>query len=233
MSIDAERTEAPVAPRPGLVKSLGIANIAIAALLFAMLLLSIAWLVGATRMRASMTSAPAPMPPSTRVGQVPMVPAMNPMMMGMDDPGFIRFTIFDVVTALAANGVMLASGIGLVNLRRWGASLWTWTAWIKISRLVLVWGFFIVAVAPGFAETLARSVVTMIQSQQIPTGRRATMADYTMLLRVYSIGLLVMGLAVIGLGSIYPAVSLWVMSRRSFRAALTDRGSTSEEIILS
>ena len=48
--------------------------------------------------------------------------------MGLNEPKFKVFTWSDVLTNLALNLMMLASGIGLVTRKPWGISLGLWTA---------------------------------------------------------------------------------------------------------
>jgi hypothetical protein len=133
----------------------------------------------------------------------------------MEDPKVFRFTLVDVVTGGVLNFMMLASGIGLINVRRWGARLWTWTAWIKLVRLVLLWGFYIIAVTPSFSESMARSALAMMPKM----GARGapTLGDLT---RVYATMNLVVAVFMMVFGAIYPILSLWMLGRPGVRVAL-------------
>ena len=76
---------------------------------------------------------------------------MNPFM-GMNDPKFLVFSFVENGRS-CLNGLMFATGIGLLNLRRWAARWWTYLAWFKIVWLFLIWGYFVIAVAPRFRRS--------------------------------------------------------------------------------
>jgi flagellar biosynthesis protein FlhB len=122
---------------------------------------------------------------------------------------------------------MFATGIGLINRKAWGARWWAWGAWAKIARLVLIWAVFIVAVAPKLAEIMARTVLVTLQRQNLPANRLPPLPD---LIRIYSIMFLGTGVAMIFLGAIYPAISLWVLSRPGVKAALVEKPPTEPEL---
>ena len=44
--------------------------------------------------------------------------------------------------------------------------LWIWTAVLKIARLVLIYGFFIIVIVPNFSEKLGHMVGEMMNAQQ-------------------------------------------------------------------
>ena len=223
MPPDAEQVAPFAIPRPGFATALGIVNITFATIMALALLGAVAWVVGVART----SRAAEGLGPRKTTDIKPSVASFTvafDLTMGMNEPGFIRFAIVDIATALTANALMLASGIGLVNLRRWGASLWTWTAWIKIGRLVLLWTVFVVAVAPALSENLARTVLEMLRSQQTPAARMPSMGDLT---RVYSILNLILAVGMIVLGSIYPAASLWILRKPGLGAALAPSGRPS------
>src|SRR4051794_39976282 len=150
MSSDFDRPSPYANPRPGVVQTLGILNVVFAVMILIGLVMELSWLYAVIR------SAPG----FTLPGSAPSANPTGIAMFGMNDPRFLRFTLIDAVTGLVLNLMMLASGIGLINLGRWGASLWAWTAWGKLARLVLLWGFFyIVVVTPSFSENMARSLL--------------------------------------------------------------------------
>jgi hypothetical protein len=226
-STGSAESRPPVNPRPGVVTALGICNIVFSVLTGICIFSSMFWWYAAMSRPGRLSVAVATARPAAApTGPQPMV-AFNPFM-GMDDPKFLRFSLVDAGTGLAFNGLMLATGIGLVNLRRWAARWWTYLAWAKITRLFLLWGFFIVAVAPTLSENMARSVVAMFQQQQVGgRGRMPTVGDFT---RIYSIMNLILAVSVIVLGSIYPAISLWLIGRPGVQAALVDKPPTEPEL---
>ena len=220
----ADPTRPPVNPRPGVVKTLGIFNIVISVMLGVCLLVSSVWLVAmmsgqGAAMKVEVRHSIPPAPAGTR----PMI-AFNPLM-GMDDPGFIRFWLVDASTGLVLNGLMFATGIGLLNLKGWAGRWWTALAWIKIGRLILLWGVYIIAVAPSLSGSMARNVTSMIQQ----TGGQRRMLTVDALFRFYSIMNLILAVSMIVFGSIYPAISLWVLGRSGVKAAMVDRSPLARE----
>jgi len=221
MSTALNQPPPPINPRPGVVQTLGIINIVFSVLMSVCMLGSTFWLV-------ALSNQPAQV--SVEVGKTASGPtttvAFNPML-GMNDPAFLRFCSIDIVTGLVVNGLMFATGIGLVALRRWGVRGWSALAWIKILRLALLWGYYIVAVAPQLSATMANAALSMFRQQGLPPGRGPTIAEMT---RVYSITNLVLGLGMILFGSIYPALSIWLLSRPWANAALIDKPRTEPEL---
>ncbi len=141
------------------------------------------------------------------------------MFLGMGDRRFLWFTLVDAGSGLILNGFTFASGLALVNLRAWGARVWGWLAPAKIARLVIVWGGFIVAVAPTLAAAMGRMAVKMMESQMKGRGRLPSAGEIAL---VYSWLFLAMGIGMIVLGSAYPAAAWWLARRRGIVAALTD-----------
>src|SRR5258708_2965109 len=105
MSTDADLPSEFAIPRPGVVKTLGILNVVFAVLILILVVTEFMWLYAVVR------TAPALSEPGS-------APSANPAgltMFGMNDPGFVRFTLADAITGMLLNLVMLASGIGLIN----------------------------------------------------------------------------------------------------------------------
>jgi hypothetical protein len=213
MSTDAELPSQFVIPRPGVVKALGILNIVFSVIMLIGVIFSLFWFY------AMVTSAQAFVEPGAGA-------AVNPMY-GMNDPKVLRFTLIDAVTGLAVNAAMLASGIGLINLQRWGARLWTWTAWIKIVRLVVLWGFmYIIVVTPSLSENMGRSAVAMLNSQ-VGARRAPPLGELT---KVYAVMNLIVGVGMVVFGSVYPAISLWILGRPGVKAALRKEAPKEPEL---
>src|ERR1700733_1855358 len=137
-TIGSEESRRSSRSRPRGVKALGIFNIVLSILVSFGILYSM-WCY------AALSQTPRPIRPvwTNKPGALAAC-----LVIAMDDPKFMRFVLFDGGTALIFNSIMLATGIGLLHLRRWAARWWTFLASAKIARLTLLGGFFIVAVAP-------------------------------------------------------------------------------------
>ncbi|WP_435006832.1 hypothetical protein P12x_004301 [Tundrisphaera lichenicola] len=207
MSPDSDQTSPGINPRPGVVKTLGITNIVLAVLTLVGVITEAMWLY------VAIYSGVAEIPPGTDSA----VNSVGITMIGMNNLNFIRFCAVDAMTALILNLAMLISGIGLINLRGWGSRLWSWTGWIKIVRLFLLWGFYLVVISPELSSDMAQSVVQLVRAGGGPPGRGPSIGDLT---RAYSFMNLIVSVSIIVLGSIYPAFSLWVLSRPGMKAAL-------------
>ncbi len=210
-----------VRPRPGALKALGILNIVFAMVGLACVASSAFWLFAATASggpRGEITIPVQGTAAPTAGGPMFKSIAFDPFM-GMDDKQFLRFCVASNGIDLLTNGLMFATGIGLLNCRKWAARWWTLGAWAKIALALGVWAYYIVAVAPGFSEVMARNVVAMFTKRGLTPGRGPTMADLT---RVYSIMNLILALTMMAAGSLYPAVSIWALGRPRLKAALVD-----------
>jgi hypothetical protein len=203
-------------PRPGVVKALGILNVVFAVMILISLVSELFWLYAVIRTA----------PRLTELGSARPANPAGLAMFGMNDPRFLRFLLIDVVTGGVLNVAMLASGIALINLRRWGARLWAWTAWFKLVRLVLLWGFFyIIVVTPSFSENMARSILASMN----PGGGRRGALTLGQLTRIYAIMNLIMAVVMIVFGAIYPALTLWMLGRPGVKAALGNEASKEPE----
>ncbi len=204
-------TEADALPaRPGLAKALGVSHLVVATISSLVTIVSLVWVVILA---------------SSRVTNGP-----SSSMYGMDDLRYMTFIVVDAVTSSIVIGLTFASGVGLVNLRAWGARIWRWLAPVEIVRVVVVWGGFIVAVAPRFASNMGQSVA-QIMRQQAPG--RTLLQDAAQLSLFYAWMFLAMGIGMIVLSSIYPAVTWWLVGRRSIRSALVESDSDSTPASLS
>jgi hypothetical protein len=215
--------------RPGVVNTLGLCNIVFAIGGF----LCIGWsglMVYALsrvpnetfeiKVQAGISTTPL------KTGATPLVAPFNPFA-GMTEPRMIQFSIADGVVGLVINGLMFATGIGLINRRRWAANWWVGTAWFRIVSCVVLWGYFIVGVSPSLSVTTAQEIMKQFAAQNIPAGRGPDLAFLT---RVYSISYLIMALGMMLFLSIYPAISLWLLSRPGVKAAIIDPRTTERNL---
>jgi hypothetical protein len=151
----------------------------------------------------------------------PVMPkTMDLKAMGLGDSRVITFYTVDILSGLIMNLLLLSAGIGLVLRKSWGISLGVWTAGLKIVRLVALYGYFCLAIAPILAEGMTKVAVEAIVQQQQAAGRpmpggppvEILQKTYMIMSTLYAVGLIVFG-------SIYPAVSLWLLTRPGARAA--------------
>ena len=188
-------------PRPGWAKALGISHLVVASLMSLVMVVSLAW---AVILASSRPPAGQPSP-----------------MMGMDSPRYLWFLVVDVLTGLVGNGFTFASGVALINLRAWGARVWRWLAPAKVVRLLVVWGGFVVWVAPGLAAAMGQAVFRMMEQQAQGKAKIPTAGEMSL---IYAWSFLAMGIGMIVLGSIYPAATWWLVGRPGFRSALVEAG---------
>jgi hypothetical protein len=140
------------------------------------------------------------------------------MQLGFNDRRIQLFYWVELASGLLLNVLMIAVGIGLLRRRSWGMVLGIGTAGAKILRLVLVYGVFAAVLAPVMAQRYSVMVGKMMVQQQTLLGRAPTPVpaaelDATPLARVYSKMYVMMAIALMVAGSIYPAASLWVLTR--------------------
>jgi hypothetical protein len=226
MSIDPEPSLSHVNPRPGILRGLGVANIVFAVLSGLCIFSMSFWYVLAWSTPPTTANFKVEVISGTPPPKVPTSMAFNPMM-GMEDKNFLRFSLVENGVGLLTNGLMFALGIGLLNRSGWAARGWRLLAWVRLGLTLAFWSFYIVAVAPGFSETMARSVVTMFAQQGMPANRIPPVAELT---RVYSIMNLLIAVGAIVISSIYPVISLWLLSRPGAKAAIIDRPIPEPEI---
>ncbi|AGA26153.1 hypothetical protein [Singulisphaera acidiphila] len=146
----------------------------------------------------------------------------------------------DFATAPVLNLLMLASGIGLTQLRIWARKMAIWVALLKIVRILALTFFFTIVVVPqarraidGVAHTeLGKVIIMKANAAQIKasTGPPAviyTAEDFALWMATMAYFCAVFGMI---LCLIYPAISLVILTRPSVKAACClDEVSGTEE----
>jgi hypothetical protein len=140
--------------------------------------------------------------------------------MGLDDPKLLTYYWLELTTGLLLNAAMITAGIGLLRQKPWGMTLGSGTAALKMIRLVVVYGYFAVSLAPLLAGKMAAMMGKMMAQQQAIFSQGSPMEFDTGPLRETYTGMYPpIAVAFIVLGSIYPAVSLWLLLRARAHAA--------------
>jgi hypothetical protein len=138
--------------------------------------------------------------------------------MGFTDPAFIAWTWTEVLSGIVLNLMMIVSGVGICHWKPGARRVGVWTAILKIVRLVLLWGFFVIAIVPSFARKMGEVVAQMMAQQpgmRMPGG----VPPQEFFAQVYAITYSAMGVMFIVFGVIYPAIVLWVLTRPGVKSA--------------
>ena len=144
--------------------------------------------------------------------------------MGWDDPKVRAYYSVELLSGLLLNAAMIATGVGLLRRKRWAITLGIGLALAKIVRLMLVYGYFSVALAPTIAEKSAAMVGRMMVPQQTTAGQAAPPEiDSRPLAQTYVSIYAAIPIVMIVLGSIYPAISLWLLARARARSAQAEK----------
>jgi hypothetical protein len=151
--------------------------------------------------------------------------------MGMADPRFLGYWHADIFTGILLNLAMLISGIGLLLLKPWARTTWLWTAGIKIVRLLVCYGYFAAVLVPPLAQKLGTAVGQMMAQQGAVRGGGGPSVE--MLVRIYAITYTVYAIGLIVVGSIYPAISLWLLNKQGAKAAFMAKPKEDRESYLS
>ncbi|WP_406696615.1 hypothetical protein V5E97_37085 [Singulisphaera sp. Ch08] len=146
----------------------------------------------------------------------------------------------DFATGPVLNLLMLASGIGLTQLRVWARKMAIWVALLKIGRIIALTLFFTIVIVPQAHRALqavaptelgkviiAKANATLSQGRTSPPPVQYTAENFAlnMVAMAYILALFGMILCLI-----YPAVTLVILTRPSVKAACClDEVSGSEE----
>jgi hypothetical protein len=148
---------------------------------------------------------------------VPKMPDMRKMGVTAN-PQFMAYTLIDAGSGCLLNIAMVVAGIGLMSLKEWGRQLALWVAGIKIARLVGLYGFFIIVLAPQYAKLWTDMMADIGKQAQggIPPQQIATLTStITITMAALAVGMIV-------LGSIYPALSMYFLTRPEAKAACAE-----------
>jgi hypothetical protein len=145
----------------------------------------------------------------------------------MSDPWYAGYAWSEIGLGILLNIAMIVAGAGLVGLTEWGRRLALWVASLKILRLTAIMIITLTVILPMTSERTKRMFDKM--EAQIKTksgggagaapGFSAGMSQMTAIFGAAS----AVGTAV--LGSIYPALALWFLTRRAARAACARQSS--------
>jgi hypothetical protein len=147
---------------------------------------------------------------------------------GLNDPYIFAHFSIDSASGLILNLLLFVSGFALLRAREWGRKLAVGIACVKLVRLLALTASLGLVVEPKmvarFGAWLQESSVQLAASakeqgeEPLVTPQEAV--EITADLRSL---LLSLGIYILILGSVYPALSLWLLTRPGTRAACMKR----------
>jgi len=147
-------------------------------------------------------------------------PAMfNDMMTLGSDIRLVIYQWTELSVGILLNVLTIIAGVGLLGLAEWSRKMAISVAWLKIAKWTAVVFFTMVVIVPLTAEKMQK-MFTKIEAQAAAKGARGAqgfpmggLAELTAVMTaVGSVGMAVVA-------SIYPAISIWFLTRPRARAA--------------
>jgi hypothetical protein len=141
----------------------------------------------------------------------------------------IRLAIYsfsEVIAGMILNVLMAISGVGLLRLAEWGRRLAINVSWLKIVRwaaMIVVTLVLILPITVQKAQKMTDSIQAQIQAQAKASGRPAPAMPFMNMGMFMSIAGAVAMVFIALISSIYPALSIWYLTRPPARAACLQR----------
>ncbi len=148
-----------------------------------------------------------------QIEATPVVDPIGPMkaMFGMyEDRRFLTYYWAEALSGIVLNGLMIASGLGLMKLRESGRRLALGVAAAKIVRLIALVVVVVAVIAPLTAEYMKQMAAAM------PAAGGPAMGG---LMQQAAASASIQAVAFAVFGSIYPVLTLWFLTRPGVRAA--------------
>ena len=143
----------------------------------------------------------------------------------------IRLAIYsfsEVIAGMILNVLMAISGVGLLGLAEWGRRLAISVSWLKIVRWVAMIVVTLVLILPITVQKVQKmtdSIQAQVQAQAKAGGRPAPampMMYFSMIMSIAGAVAMVFSALI---ASIYPALSIWYLTRPPARAACLQRST--------
>lgn len=154
---------------------------------------------------------------STPPAKAPVFPDMSKMY-GMNDKRVIGFMITDMSLKIILNALLIFSGAGLVGAKEWSRKLAIGVNIAKLIGLFAMQTCNIVVVLPLMTKHMTEGMQDMM-SQMPPGPGGAPPAEFGSQFALMMGTMMTAGAVfMIIFGSIYPAISLWFLTRPNVRA---------------
>ncbi len=154
----------------------------------------------------------------------PDVAAIMGDAMGMaQDPRIVRYTYVEGIAGVLLNLLMVISGVALLRMADWGRRLALGVACLKILRWVSIMVFTLVVIVPMTGQTTQKMFSEINKQAKANSPGGASPIPMTLLSQFAAILTAVTAVASALIASIYPALSLWFLTRPATRAACLAR----------
>ncbi|MGE0605598.1 MAG: hypothetical protein AB7O62_00625 [Pirellulales bacterium] len=154
-------------------------------------------------------------------------PSLNELTAVLASPKLKSFSAIEILSGVVLNLAMLATGIGLIQRKRWGRVGTCYVSVLKVARLLLLYLPFMFVIWPGWVRELSAVTEKMVEETQknnpaaaappagVPTPKQ--MAQQVSL-TVYVYGVMWACMMVV-LSPILPGILLWLLRRPNVVAA--------------
>jgi hypothetical protein len=152
----------------------------------------------------------------------PDIPNMDDLfgMNMLTDIRIVSYTVGELATGILLNVLMIISGAGLMAMAEWARRLAIWVAGLKILRWVAMSVVTMVLILPITLEKTQRMFQQQVVVQsKTQTGGKPVLIATAQMTRMMAIASAVFIIFEAVVASVYPALSLWFLTRPPTRAA--------------
>jgi len=138
---------------------------------------------------------------------------------GLSDTRVFVYYVAELAAAIILNIVMIVAGVGLMGLAEWGRRLAIVVAQLKILRWVLMTVVSMVLILPISLERTQKMMTKLNVQMKVQGGGRPAPIVFSDLARIGAIAGAITTIFSAIIASIYPALSIWFLTRPQARAA--------------
>jgi hypothetical protein len=139
------------------------------------------------------------------------------------DPRYLAYFCSEVGLGILLNIAMIVAGAGLVAMAEWGRRLAIGVDWLKILRLVAMCVVTLTVILPITAERMQQAFAKMEAKMKTQPGFRTGPVFSNNMARSMAVFGAVSSVGFSLVGAIYPAISIWFLTRPRAKAACARR----------
>jgi hypothetical protein len=139
------------------------------------------------------------------------------------DKRIVLYTYVESIAGILLNVLMVIAGVGLLRMSEWGRRLALGVAWLKLLRWALIVIVTLVVIVPITAETTQKVLQEVDKQAKAKSGGAGTPFPMATLGQFAAVAAAVTSILTAIVAAIYPALSLWFLTRPATRAAILSR----------